>query len=475
VARWWKLALALFLTGYFLAFNWGSLRVHFAADDVSNIGHYYESTPWQLVLSNFLPWRGDSRPFGGLFYIPIYHFAGLNPVPYQAVLLAILLLNVYWAYRWAVLLGAGELAAALVALACSYHAGIANLYYNAAFVFDAMCCFFYLAGFVYYLRIRHRGGLPGPLQTAAFLLLLLFALNSKEMAVSLPVMLLLYEWFYHPPKWTPSALTEWLFGPGRTALLGGVLTMVDIYGKMAGPQAMIKSEGYHPVFSPARLLEFQGNLFQDLFCSWSWRPGWGQLAAGWLFLAWLAWRRADRPILRFLFCYLLVVPVPIEFLPGKREACFVLLMVGGAVFAAAVFVDAVTAAARFLSREFKLPAPAYGILVGFMVAGSILLWAREQARLRLDIGGVPMTTLGDEDWDIIQQLRATPFHPRPGSSVAFLDDPYHSLDMYFLARLWIHEPSVTVHVVSEGPLTPEQLAKMDYVFTVEQRKLIRIR
>ena len=167
--KWRELALAAFLTVYFLVFNWGSLRVHFALDDLGNIDHYYEYSPWQMVLSNFLPWRGDYRPLGGLFYIPIYHFAGLNPVPYQAVLLAIVLANVYFAYRLVRLLAGGELAAGLVALVCCYHGGVANLYYNAAFVYDAMCCCLYLAALAYYVRIRNRGQLPGAGQTVVFL------------------------------------------------------------------------------------------------------------------------------------------------------------------------------------------------------------------------------------------------------------------------------------------------------------------
>src|SRR5258708_5302150 len=81
---------AVCLAAYFLSFNWGSLRVHFAGDDLSNIAHYYNLSPSQLILSQFAPWRGDSRPLGGLFYTPIFHFAGLNPVPYQAVLLVVL-------------------------------------------------------------------------------------------------------------------------------------------------------------------------------------------------------------------------------------------------------------------------------------------------------------------------------------------------------------------------------------------------
>jgi hypothetical protein len=475
-SKWRRLALAALLTAYFLAFNWGSLRVHFAPDDLSNIGHYFEYSPRQLVLSNFLPWRGDSRPMGGLFYIPVYHFAGLNPLPYQAVLLAILLANVYCAYRLVRLLGAGELAAGLVALACCYHGGIANLYYNAAFVFDALCCCFYLASLIYYLRIRNRGQLLGPGQTVAFLAIFLCALNSKEMAVSVPVMVLVYEWIYHQPaKWDRSSLLAWVRGPARVSLISAALTAVDIYPKVTGSTTMIAGEAYRPVFTLERLHAFQVNLFQDLFFSWNWTPGWGLIVGTFALLAYLAWRRDDRPVLRFLFWFLLVVPLPIEFLQGRREACFALPMVGGAVFLAVVFVDAVEWAARFLAREFKLPPGGQKLLAGVMVAVAVLIWVRDQRHLREEIGKDPMTLQGVENWDIIQQLRASPFHPRPGSSVAFLDDPFHSLDMYFMARLWFHDRGGTVHVVSEGPLTPQELAKMDYVFTFENRKLIRVK
>ena len=475
-SHWRKFALAIFLTAYFLVFNWGSLRVHFALDDLANIGHYFEYSPLQLVLSNLLPWRGDYRPMGGLFYIPIYHFAGFNPMPYQAGLLALLLANVYWAYRFARLLGAGELASALVALACCYHGGIANLYYNAAFVYDVLCCFFYLAAFVYYLRIRNRGQLPSGAQTAAFLALFLCALNSKEMAVSLPVMLLAYEWLYHQPaKWNRASLLAWVRGPARVSLIAAALTLVDIYGKVAGSTAMIKSEGYRPVFTLERFRDFQIALFQDMFFSYAWTPGWGQIVGSLALLAYLAWRRADRPILRLLFWFLVVAPLPIEFLPGKREACFVLPMVGGAVFLAVVFMDAVESAANYLAREFKLPPPGRPLLIGAMVLVTVAIWVRDQRHLRLDVGKDPMTTLGWETWDILQQLKASSFHPRPGAAVAFLDDPFHTLDMYFMARLWFHDRGGTVHVSSQGPLTAEELAKMDYVFTIENRKLRRIK
>lgn len=474
--KWRKLALAALFTAYFLCFNWGSLRVHFALDDLGNIGHYFEYSPWQVALSNFLPWRGDYRPLGGLFYILVYHFAGLNPAPYQAVLLAILLANAYFAYRLVRLLGGGGLAAALVALVCCYHAGVANLYYNAAFVYDAMCCCFYLASLVYYVRIRNRGRLPGVWQTTAFLGIFLCALNAKEMAVSVPVMLLVYEWTYHPPaKWNRASVLAWMRGPARTAWVAAALTALDIYPKLVGPKAMVAAAGYRPAFTLERVRAFHVLLYQDLFLSWNRTPGWVPIIGTFALMAFLAWHRAGRPVRRFLFWYMVVVPLPIEFLPGKSEACFALLMVGGAAFTAVIFEDAVDLAARFVARVFRLPPWGRRILAGVMVAAAVLMWVREQRLLRLEIGKAPMTTLGWETWDVVEQLRASSFHPRPGTSAAFLDDPFHTLDMYFLARLWFHDRSVTVHVASEGPLTGQQLARMDYVFTFENRKLIRVR
>ena len=473
--RWWKVALAVFLAAYFLSFNWASLRVHFALDDLANMRHYFEYSPGQLVLSNFLPWRGDYRPLGALFYIPVYHFAGLNPVPYQAVLLAILLANVYFVYRLVVLLGGGELAAALVALVCCYHGGLANLYYNAAFVYDAMCCCLYLAALVYYVRIRNRGQLLGIGQTIIFLAFVLAALNAKEMAVSIPVMLLAYEWIYHAPsKRNKAILLHWVRGPARMVWIAAALTLVDLYGKVAGRDAMAGTEAYRPVFTLERMRAFHVAMIQDLMLAWSWTPGWAPIVGLYVLLAYLAWRRADRPVLRFFFWFLVIVPLPIEFLEGRREACFALLMVGGAAFAAVVFVDAVLSASAYVAREFRLPMR-HEFLAALVIVAALLLWVREQRALHQFAEGIPMTSLGEQAWDIIEQMRASDFHPRAGSSVAFLDDPFHSLDMYSLACLWFHDRSVKIHGISQGRLTPEELAKMDYVFTIADRKLIRIR
>jgi hypothetical protein len=468
VHRWRRLAFAAFLLAYFLYFTYDGLRVHFALDDLGNMGHYYRGGPLALAVSQFTVWHGDYRPMGGLFYVPILTFAGLNPLPYQAALLAILLANVYLVYRFALRLGCGELAAGLAALVVSYHAGLHNLYYNAAFVYDALCCFFYLAAFLYYLRIRQAGGVPRTRQIALFLALYLCALNSKEMAVTLPLMMLVYEWIYH----RPAAIKAWIFGPARLVLYGAALAALDVYGKLFGPDAMVNAEAYHPVFALRRVRDFQRLSLGDLLFGWG--SGWGGILLLWAVLAYLAWRR-DRPVLRFLWWFMLLTPLPIEFLIGKSQACLYIPMIGWAIFGSVVFVDLASALARVLEAEPWGRRLGRGGIVALLTAVAIFCWARQNRQYKRTHAEPVMAELGHESWDAIQQFRALNPHVRPGSKVAFLDDPFHSWDMLFLAELWFRDRSVDIHVERHGPLTPEELAKVDYIFTFRNGKLVELK
>ena len=71
---------------------------------------------------------------------------GLNPLPFHAVLLALLAGNLYLVYRFARRLGTTELQAGLAALVVAYHAGLSNLYYDTAFIYDVLCFSFYMGG-----------------------------------------------------------------------------------------------------------------------------------------------------------------------------------------------------------------------------------------------------------------------------------------------------------------------------------------
>ena len=346
---------------------------------------------------------------GGLFYVPIFHFAGLNPVPYQVVLLLLLAVNVYLIYRFARLLGCGELAAGLAALVACYHGGLPNLYYNAAFIYDILCCFFYLCCLVLYIRIRNSGRLLTFGQTALFLVLFLCCLNSKEMAVTLPPVLLVYEWVYHRPAGRkPGVLLAWLRGPGRVIVAAGVLDALDVYGKLFGPDALANAEAYHPVYTLRRVYDFQKMHLDNLLLRWHY--GWGGILALWAVLAYLAWRRAGRPALRFLWWFLILTPLPIEFLVGKSQACLYVPMVGWAIFAAVVLVDLAAALARVCERHPLFQRSGPSRMMAAILACTVIGWVAENRYLKHWNAEPGMARQGEDSWDIIQQLRA--FHPR---------------------------------------------------------------
>src|ERR1039457_3531128 len=95
IGQWRKPALALLILTYFLYFNWNGLWVRFAADAMMNMGGCWGPEPARLLLDALLPWHCAYRPMAGLCYLPLHHIFGLNPLPYHAVMLAILLGNLY--------------------------------------------------------------------------------------------------------------------------------------------------------------------------------------------------------------------------------------------------------------------------------------------------------------------------------------------------------------------------------------------
>jgi hypothetical protein len=469
-----RFALAALLLAWFLYFSRDVLGVHFAPDDMMNADNFYWSPgPWRLFYSQFLIWRGYYRPMGGLFYLPILSVWGLNPAPYHIALSLVLLVNVYLVYRLARLLGAEKWAAGLAALVACYHSGLANLYYNTAFIYDALCGCFFLATLVYYCDIRSRGRVLNWRQKAVFAALLICALNSKEMALTLPAVLLAYEGIYHPPAGRDRAeFGRWLRGPGSVILIAAFLTLLDLYGKIFGYDALTGMEGYQPVFSWQRFLDYQKTFLADT----AFLHGGGvQILAFWAVISYLAWRPGARPVLRFSWTFLLLTPLPIEFLPGKSQACLYLPMLGLAVFAAVVLVDLAGALAGALAGEPLFRRLGRQVITASLMAAAIFYWGRENRHRQQLLVKPVMAALGAQTWQVIQQFRAINPQVRPHSHVVFLRDPFNEWDMLFIADLWFRDRSVTVNLQRLTPLPAQALSSADALFDYRDGKLLRLR
>ncbi|HYM12161.1 MAG TPA: glycosyltransferase family 39 protein, partial [Bryobacterales bacterium] len=192
---------ALAIASYFLAFAAGGVRAYFTLDDGLNLTthhNYWEYSLWETTASALRVVTSAYRPLGGVFYLGIFRLAGFHPLPFRAVCLGLMLANLFVAFRLVERLSGSEEIALLTALLLVYHPAITDLFYSTGTIYDILCFFFYCLALVAYATWREQGQRLGARHLAALLLLYACSLDSKEMAVSLPLALLALELVYHP-------------------------------------------------------------------------------------------------------------------------------------------------------------------------------------------------------------------------------------------------------------------------------------
>jgi hypothetical protein len=430
-----------------------------------NIANYWEKGWPKLIAAQFHFYSSYFRPMAGLFYLPIYERFGLNPLPYRIVILGILAANALLAYYAAKLLSRSPLVAALAAIFTSYHGRMFIVYYNTSHIYDVLCFFFWFSAFVWYLRIRVRGSYLNLWQTLILLVLYVCALNSKEMAVTLPVILVAYECV------SAGAVSTWpqrRYGP--LAVLS-VVTLVYVVGKNLGSDALSKMDGYRAVYTVGRFLDNNAHyareiLYHDHDFT---KPG---MVAIWLILGWLAFRR-PRPYLRWALVLTILGAAPIGFIPARGGGWLNIPLFGYALFAAAIIADA----ARWLSRErwfARLPCGA----VRLVLTCAVVIW---YGALMHDL---QQEKLGDwvrsqnPTWSAIQNMERIRPEIRPGARILFLNDPVTDWEMYFIARLVLRDRNaiITLQEQESEPLTPEEIERYHHVLKFDENNVLhRIR
>jgi len=448
--RWTKLAWAAAIAAYFCYFAAGALSVKFAPDDLMNLDYYWRLPAAKLLLALVAPWQGGYRPIGALYYLPLFRLFGLNPAPFHFVTLVLLAANTYLVYRLARVLRLPETAAAVAALLVCYHSGLSFLYYNTSFIYDVLCTFFYLAAFLYYAQRRANAGRLSRTQLAVFLALYWCALNSKEMAVTMPAVLIAYEWLYEKQPSVRASL--W-----TAALAAPILLRVVI-----GPGALVQIPDYQPEFSLARVAAFQRDAFSDWFLSWHFFTT-GRVLAVWALVTVAAWW-PKRAALRFCWWWLVLTPLPIEFLSGRTNACLALPYCGLAVLAAGAFTEL----ARAVSGGRRM-------VFAAVVAAGVCFWAVRNAELKQRLIVPQMQGLGRETWAAITGLESLHPQVRPHSTVIFLNDPFEDFDMAFIADLFFRQPDISIKLGRKTPVGPEELVKADYLFGYEAGRVTQVR
>ena len=144
-----------------------------------------------------------------------------------------MLLNLWLAYLVFTRIGGSREIGAIATLLYCFHGKFDYLYYNAGSMYDVFCFLFFFLALLIYLRARVEGRFLGVWETLGFLVCLVCALNSKEMAATLPVIVLVYELIFHPPDFRSlRALIRWCFREGRMALLGALCVLIYLPAKL---------------------------------------------------------------------------------------------------------------------------------------------------------------------------------------------------------------------------------------------------
>ena len=136
----------------------------------------------------------------------LYHCFGLNPRPYHIAQISILAASIPMLYYLTRSLSSSRSVAFLAVLAFCYHVNLISLVFVDSFSYDVLCGFFYFAGLTYYIHFRDAE--VRPFQLIAFLALYICALDFKEMAVTLPVIVLIYE-VLRSPRWGDWRFIGW--------------------------------------------------------------------------------------------------------------------------------------------------------------------------------------------------------------------------------------------------------------------------
>ncbi len=447
-----------FAACYFLWIVWSGFASGFASDDPMNLFDYWKMGTAGIIRGNLLFFATANRPMGGLFYLPIYRFFHLNPLPYHIAISMVLAVNTFLLYRFACLLGVARAAAGFAAVLICSHTALSALYLSPSTVYDALCFLFYFGALVYYVRIRSAGEKLNWRQTLICLLLYGGALNSKEIGVTLPLLLLGYEELYQRPA-----------RQVRTPLIACGMALAYTIGKFAVSDSRTGLSVYRPLFTYGQYISNSDHFLDEIFYL---ADTWFTPARAALLIPLLgicAWLRKSKAV---WFCLLLVLvsPLPIVFIPRRGQYNLYLPLTGWAMLAGIALWDVIRAVSpeRVMSRR---------VVVAIRLALATLLlfmWSWNRAwreAFQVEAAGNQQRPTRDA----IRQLRAFDVAIRPNSRVLFLNGPFVDLELYFLASLWYNDHSLQIFIQPIQHLTPAGMANMDYVFDWKNGHFVVVR
>ncbi len=314
-------AVVLALLAWFLGHAWKGLTVYFQGDDAMNLYMAWILPPWKILAANLTPFTTVYRPLGTAFYRLGFGLLGWHPLGFRIAAYLLMLANIGLLYCVAKRLTGSTEIGILAALLGSYHQRLMDIYLNDGTIYDVLCCAFFLLALYLYLQER----------PVLFLICYVLALNSKEMAASLPLVLLAYNWIY---RRRIGSLVVWL---------SVFITAVAFFVKKSSP-SFANVPPYRLHLSVHQFFATTRPLLSDLFFLSGKTLNTSQtvliFAAVWAIALWVFFRSATRrkPLL-FAAAFLTLTPLPINFIEYRGFFVMYLPLAGWAIYFAVALVE----------------------------------------------------------------------------------------------------------------------------------------
>ncbi|MBV9770128.1 MAG: glycosyltransferase family 39 protein [Bryobacterales bacterium] len=481
VSRLRSILAALFIGGFFLFFTWRGLLIYFTGDDLMNLYGYWSKPVSALVKGNLLFWTPYYRPFGGVIYRTFFAVFGFNPYPLYVLFFAAMLLNLWLAYLVLKRLGGSAEIGVLATLLFAFHGKLDYLYYNAGSMYDVFCFMFSFLALLIYLRARERDRFLSVWGTLAFLACFICALNSKEMAATLPVIVLLYELIFHPPNFRSiPALVRWAFHEGRMALLGALCVLIYLPAKLSS-SGLAATPAYIPSYTWARYLGdtetylgyllYRSNPFTDLGVT-PLTPL-GVAAFYGLLIAIALWMRSR--VVWFGLLFFVVTLLPVSFVTARLGFVLYLPLAGLALATAVCLV-------RFKEGLWKTVSASFGPAAPSSSAASPSAAASfPSAAVALFLAtALVLFVVDSRNWPVAPNPQYSPYkttiadfsrlypHLPHGSKLLFARSSLDSnWDLVFLLRLYYRDTDLFLTQMNGPPaqrIPADRLPHYDHVF-----------
>lgn len=432
------------IAAYFFALTWRGLTAWFTGDDLANIQflHGFGQRPFAMLLvHSAVVLTPEYRPLGGVVYRILYAVFGLEPLPFRLFCYACMLLNLFLARKLFYAITESGTVAVLGTLVFAVHTSMGGLYFNTGTLYDILCFTFGVSALLFYIGLRRKDEIPAGRNLTIFLLLFCLALDCKEMAVTWPLMLLLYERIFHRRAVSHSSATKRL---ARLTPIAISAVIALLYGlvKTQVPNQMSITPAYIPQLS----FGFVAGEFNHYYAMLLWgRPVRTDalLASLTVLLILGVVLRSRGMIFGLLFANFALLPLSV--IPGRSGFAWYIPYLGWALYAGGFLsrvIDLICQAtrSRWLRHEY-LASACFLLLLAGLYGG--------QRRAAVHMGD---DLIAQEQ--ILRSMHDAMDRAKPnlasGSRILLADDPFGPVNWTFLflerlarhdATLWVDRPS----------------------------------